>query len=191
MKIKSIFTMFFACFLSIAPFATAGNSATISATIFPQLTNKASSVHSDNQHSQHHADVNQRGDKAMGFSHQKTTHHFRLFKDGGAIEVNAREAKDTESINQIRMHLSHIAQMFSEGNFSTPMLVHGELPPGSELMAKMRTEITYKYEATKDGGRVRILTQNTQALSAIYDFLRYQIKEHQTGDSLEISKQEK
>ena len=124
----------------------------------------------------------------MGFSQEKTTHHFRLFKDGGAIEVNANEAKDAQSLNQIRMHLPHIAMMFSEGNFSTPMLVHDELPPGAETLAKMKTEITYKYEETEKGGRVRISTNNAKALSAIYEFLRYQIKEHQTGDSLEVTR---
>ena len=27
-----------------------------------------------------------RGDEIMGFSHEKTTHHFRLYADGGSIE---------------------------------------------------------------------------------------------------------
>ena len=30
----------------------------------------------------HHDAVGQRGDRVMGFSHDKTTHHFRLSKDG-------------------------------------------------------------------------------------------------------------
>jgi len=38
--------------------------------------------------SQHQADVEKHGDQAMGFSHDKTTHHFRLYSDGGAIEVS-------------------------------------------------------------------------------------------------------
>src|ERR1044072_5883226 len=29
-------------------------------------------------HKDHHANVNERGDKAMGFAHEKTTHHFTL-----------------------------------------------------------------------------------------------------------------
>jgi hypothetical protein len=37
--------------------------------------------------SQHQADVEKHGDEAMGFPHDKTTHHFRLYSDGGAIEV--------------------------------------------------------------------------------------------------------
>jgi hypothetical protein len=31
---------------------------------------------------EHQHEVIKRGDQAMGFSHAKTTHHFRLFKDG-------------------------------------------------------------------------------------------------------------
>jgi hypothetical protein len=46
----------------------------------------------------------------MGFSHEATTHHFLLFKDGGEIAVGANGAKDKSSIDQIRTHLGHIAK---------------------------------------------------------------------------------
>ena len=49
----------------------------------------------------HTAAVSRRGDQAMGFSHEKTTHHFRLFPDGGAIEVTANDRGDVESRAQI------------------------------------------------------------------------------------------
>src|SRR5579864_4911707 len=68
-----------------------------------------------------HSAMMKRGDHAMGFSHEKTTHHFRLFKDGGAIEVAANDPKDTASRDEIRQHLSHITQMFADGNFEVPM----------------------------------------------------------------------
>ena len=45
----------------------------------------------------HHAAVNERGDHVMGFDHEKTTHHFRLTKSGGVIEVSANDPKDTDS----------------------------------------------------------------------------------------------
>jgi len=32
----------------------------------------------------------------MGFSHDKTTHHFRLYADSGAIEVNVDDSKDSQ-----------------------------------------------------------------------------------------------
>jgi hypothetical protein len=53
----------------------------------------------------HHAAVETNGDAAMGFSHEKTTHHFRLAESGGAIEVTANDAKDAANIDAIRMHI--------------------------------------------------------------------------------------
>jgi hypothetical protein len=64
----------------------------------------------------HHAAVAERGDQVMGFDHEKTTHHFRLAKSGGTISVTANDAKDGESRDAIRGHLTHIAEMFREGN---------------------------------------------------------------------------
>ena len=61
----------------------------------------------------HHAMVDSRGDHVMGFDHEKTTHHFRLYKNGGAIEITANQAEDTASRDAIRGHLSHIAKMFA------------------------------------------------------------------------------
>ncbi len=49
----------------------------------------------------------------MGFSHDLTTHHFHLLKDGGEIVVTANDPKDTASVEQIRMHLSHIVSTVS------------------------------------------------------------------------------
>lgn len=53
--------------------------------------------------------VNQRGDQVMGFSHDKTKHHFRLYSDGGAIEVETIDPNDTDSRDQIRSHWRHIS----------------------------------------------------------------------------------
>jgi hypothetical protein len=39
-----------------------------------------------------------------------------------------------------------------------------------------------------DGGRIRIATESREALAAVHDFLRFQIKDHQTGDPLTVSK---
>jgi hypothetical protein len=137
---------------------------------------------------EHTTAVNERGDKAMGFSHEKTTHHFRLLIDGGAIEVTANDTADTLSREQIRGHLGHIAKLFAEGNFAIPMLVHAQKPPGSEVMQKSHGQIQYKYEEMPAGGRVRITTKNLKALRAVHEFLRFQIKDHQTGDLIEVEK---
>jgi len=132
--------------------------------------------------------MNMRGDKHMGFDHLKTTHHFLLASDGGAIQVEANDAKDSASRDQIRRHLRHIAMMFSEGNFEVPMLIHEKTPPGSEVMQKLKGEISYEYKETERGALIQISTANTQALQAIHDFLKFQIKEHMTGDPLELKR---
>jgi hypothetical protein len=130
--------------------------------------------------------MNERGDHVMGFDHTKTTHHFRLLADGGSIEVTANSAQDTESRDQIRMHLGHIAKMFAAGNFNAPMLIHDQTPPGVPTMQKLKSDIQYKFEETDQGARIRISTSSQEALPAIQDFLRFQIKEHKTGDSLDV-----
>ena len=130
--------------------------------------------------------MNERGDHVMGFDHTKTTHHFRLLADGGAIEVAANSLQDTESRDQIRMHLGHIAKMFAAGNFKAPMLIHEQIPPGVPVMQKLKSDIRYKFEETEQGARILIASHSPEALTAIHDFLRFQIKEHKTGDSLDV-----
>ncbi len=136
--------------------------------------------------SSHQADVEKHGDEAMGFPHDKTTHHFRLYSDGGAIEVTANESKDSRNIQAIRSHLTHIVTMFSEGEFSIPMFVHDQVPPGVPLMRDKHAEITYTFEECAAGGRVRIKTTNPDALKGIHQFLRFQIEDHQAADTTEI-----
>jgi hypothetical protein len=136
----------------------------------------------------HHEGVNRRGDREMGFSHAKTAHHFRLKSDGGIIEVTANGADDTAIRDQIRQHLKQIAQKFSEGDFSAPIFIHGQIPPGVEAMKRLKAEIKYQYGEIERGARVRISTGNTEAIKAIHKFLRFQIHDHHTGDTTEIEK---
>lgn len=143
---------------------------------------------SEHHHDQHDAGVNRRGDQAMGFSHTKTTHHFLLKTDGGVIQVEAKQAEDTTSRDQIRQHLRHIAKKFAAGDFTAPMFIHAQTPPGVPVMRRLKAAIKYEYEETERGARVRISTREAEAIRAIHEFLRFQIKDHQTGDSGEIEK---
>lgn len=140
------------------------------------------------QHPGHHAVVESHGDQAMGFPHDPTTHHFRLMSNGGVIEVSANNPDDKSNTQAIREHLKHIAKMFANGDFSTPMFIHDSVPPGTTTMKLMKAAIHYAYEEMPSGGRVRIQADDPIAVAAIHDFLRFQITEHQTGDSLEESR---
>jgi hypothetical protein len=147
----------------------------------PKDSNKKMSDMADEQ-------MTRRGDHVMGFDHTKTTHHFILQESGGSIQVTANSSDDVESSEQIRMHLKHIAKMFADGNFNAPMLIHDQTPPGVPVMQELKGEIKYNYEEIERGAAVRISTKNPTALKAIHEFLRFQIKEHKTGDLPDISK---
>jgi uncharacterized protein (TIGR03435 family) len=141
----------------------------------------------DSTHDKHAADVDMRGDHAMGFSHETSKHHFELLSDGGIIQVDALSDSDTATRDQIRQHLAHIAAMFSANVFDIPMFIHGMVPPGVPTMKEKHAEITYSYMAMATGGMVRITTLDPVALKAVHDFLEFQIEDHRTGDSAQGS----
>jgi len=130
-----------------------------------------------------HTSMNERGAQVMGFDQDKTAHHFLLYVDGGAIDIVVRNATDTTNRDAIRSHLPHIAMMFGSGDFDAPMLVHGTKDvPGIKTLASHKNNVHYTYVDTPLGGRVDIVTTDKEALAALHAFLKYQIKEHQTGD---------
>ena len=130
-----------------------------------------------------------RGKHVMGFDQQKTTHHFRLYEDGGAIEVGVKDAADTENLTAIRAHLPHIATMFAGGEFDAPMLVHDtKNVPGAADLARLKSRLRYTFVETPKGGRVDIVTTDKDALNALHAFLRFQINDHQTGDPVAPAK---
>jgi hypothetical protein len=133
----------------------------------------------------HHAGVMKRGAHVMGFDQTTTTHHFRLSRSGGIIEVTANDAADTAAITQIQTHLQHIAKMFSEGNFTAPMLIHAQEPPGVADMKRAGAAIGFKYEPLPRGGQV-VLNTSTH-VNAVHEFLRFQITDHKTGDPLDVT----
>lgn len=130
--------------------------------------------------------VNRRGDQVMGFSHQKTDHHFLLFADGGEINVAANDPGDSASRDMIRMHLQQITGEFAAGDFTDPMLIHATVPPGAPVMKRLRARIDYRYAETPRGAQVRIVTRDREALDAVHEFLRFQIADHHTGDSTQV-----
>jgi hypothetical protein len=153
------------------------------------------SMHEQHMHEQqttekamadHHEGVNSRGDQAMGFSHEKTTHHFLLRSNGGVIAIEVNDPMDTESRDEIRQHLMHIAGMFSAGDFEAPMFIHDRVPPGVPAMKRLQKQITYTFEILEHGAQIRIATKNSEAVKAVHDFLRFQITDHKTGDPLAL-----
>jgi hypothetical protein len=128
--------------------------------------------------------TSERGAMVMGFDQAKTSHHFLVYEDGGAIDIAVNNAADAKDLAAIRSHLPHIAMMFGDGNFDAPMLVHDTKDvPGIKTLAARKDQVRYNYVQTPKGGRVDIVSTDPAALSALHEFLQYQIKEHHTGDS--------
>jgi len=137
---------------------------------------------------QYASSVDQRGDQAMGFSHEQTAHHFTLTADGGRISAASLSADDVASRDAIRAHMGHIAQAFTAGNFEMPMFIHGQTPPGVPTMKRLRDRIAYRSEDTELGARVVILTRDPDAIAAVHAFLKFQIADHRTGDPTSVQK---
>src|SRR5688572_10443161 len=135
-----------------------------------------------------HAEMELRGNTAMGFDQSRASHHFRLAPDGGAIEIHTNSANDDATRHQVTAHLEAIAGQFKRGDFAIPHATHAAMPDGVDGMIKWKDEITYRFEPIASGGRVVIATSSPRARAAVHAFLRYQIREHRTGDPSTIVK---
>jgi hypothetical protein len=153
--------------------------------ILPCMANARQNPPQD--HDKRSEDVVKRGEHEMGFSHEATTHHFRLFQDGGEIAVTAKDPNDKASIEQIRTHLGHIVKMFSAGNFNAPMFIHDTNPPGTATMTRLKEQIRYEFSEIERGARIRLVTASPETTDAVHAFLLFQIVDHQTGDAPTIS----
>src|SRR6266481_905266 len=60
----------------------------------------------------------------------------------------------TRKTRQVVMPFGHIAAMFAAGDFSAPMLIHEQNPPGTEEMRRLREAIQYSVENTELGARI-------------------------------------
>ena len=88
--------------------------------------------------------------------------HFILDKQGGAIEVRVANSNDKKGLNAIRRQLRDEAR--------------DRVPFGTAAMKERKSEIKYRYEKTAYGGRIRINARSPEALAAVQDFLRSQMR---------------
>jgi len=132
--------------------------------------------------------LKQRGADAMGFDQDATTHHFTLTPTGGSIEVTVKNSADDKNLTALRRHLRTIGEEFTRGQFDKPFQTHGEVPPGVAAMQAHIAAIAFRYQDLSDGAAVRIETLDPGLVQAVHAFLRYQITEHHTGDSLDVKR---
>jgi hypothetical protein len=151
---------------------------TIAVLIAASLALAPPSVPQHDPHAQHRAGMDHRGNQAMGFDQARIRHAFTTGQSGGTIQVVAIDAKDTETVARIRTHLREIAKLFKAGDFSKPVFIHAENPPGVDTLKARRAEIDYRYADIPSGGTLTISSSQPDAVAAIHSFLQFQQSEH-------------
>ena len=134
---------------------------------------------------QHQAQVDHRHESATSVPSAGTVHHFVLADDGGEVRLETTAEGAIETRDRVRAHLQQIARAFAAGDFSMPTQIHEQVPPGVETMKTRRDAIRFTYAESPRGGFVTIATRDAQALEAVHDFLRFQIRDHATGDPID------
>jgi len=124
--------------------------------------------------------LQQRGQRTMGVDQYASRHRFEDLPDGGRIELQMKEA-DSAGVAAIRAHLQRIAADFTAGIFTAPDSTHAMVVPGTDVMARKKALIRYRYRPLAQGGEVRITTRDPEALSAVRNFFAFQREDHRAG----------
>ena len=131
-------------------------------------------------------EVEQRGAAAMGFDQNKTLHHFVLTANGGRIEVRVRDASDAESRAAIPYASAADCVGFRHRPLRRAVRHARRNAARCSDHASAARHHPYAYRDSPDGGSVTIATTRTTARNAVHAFLRYQIREHSTGDPMTV-----
>jgi hypothetical protein len=129
-----------------------------------------------------HAATDNALNDSLGFAHDAAQFKFTATDDGGTIEFHAKDVADVETIAAIQKHLATIAGDFTKNDFSAAGL-QGRVPDGIDTMDRLHESISYRYEALGDGGRVRLQTNDAEAVAAIRAFLKFQTVAYRAGNS--------
>lgn len=127
------------------------------------------------------ADLQQRGETAMGVNQYTSQHVFESLPDGGRIVLQRKES-DSVGEAAIRAHMRTISTAFRDGNFALPGFVHATREvPGTRVMTRLKADISYTPRDLPGGAEVVISTRNPEAVAAIHDFLAFQRLDHRAG----------
>ena len=124
-------------------------------------------------------EVQRRGSQVMPFSLEKTIHVFKKTDKGGIQQVVVKEKADAEQIGMIRMHLTEISSMFTQGDFSAPAKIHGDDMPGlAALLSASPGQIAIEYADLENGGQIVYSTDDPGLIEAIHQWFDAQLKDH-------------
>lgn len=127
-------------------------------------------------------DVNARFSRSLGVSLDKIVLHYYLVKNGGVVELTAKDPGDTATVTAIQKYLQTQKELWEKGKDPVTE-IHGKAPDSAAVMRKLRNDITFYMAKTDEGAVLRMFSINDQARGAIQDYLKFEIAEHKTGDS--------
>jgi hypothetical protein len=126
------------------------------------------------------AQVEANGQQVMPFDQNLTTHRFTKTDSGGVEIVTANDPADTAQSALIQGHLDHEQQLFSTGDFSDPMAIHGMAMPGIDDLRQGATSgsLTVAYESLPAGAQLTYTASTPQLVSAVHTWFDAQLMDH-------------
>jgi len=126
------------------------------------------------------AQVDQNGAQVMPFDQNLTTHQFAKTNTGGVETVTANDPNDTQQARLIQDHLQHERDLFSTGDFSDPMAIHGHQMPGiTELQHGASTgQVTVTYEALPAGAQLTYAAATPTLVATVHTWFDAQLMDH-------------
>jgi hypothetical protein len=122
--------------------------------------------------------VHNMGSNVMPFDLSQTTHIFKMTESGGIQQVVAKDPNDSAQIALIQQHIQHEIMMFSAGDFSDPMSLHGREMPGVQELSTGAAQIKVEYAALPNGAQITFTTQDLHLITEIHRWFGAQLSDH-------------
>jgi hypothetical protein len=126
------------------------------------------------------AQVEQNGEQVMPFDQNLTTHQFTKTDTGGVETVTANDSNDTTQATLVQGHLQHEQELFSAGDFSDPMAIHGMAMPGIDDLKQgaAQGDLTVTYESLPAGAQLTYTATTAELVSALHTWFDAQLMDH-------------
>jgi len=122
--------------------------------------------------------VHNMGSNVMPFDLSQTTHIFEMTENGGIQQVIVKDPNDSAQIALIQQHIQHEVMLFSGGDFSDPMSLHGSEMLGVQELSAGAAQIKVEYTALPNGAQITFTTQDLNLITAIHRWFGAQLSDH-------------
>jgi hypothetical protein len=124
------------------------------------------------------ATVHDMGGHVMPFDLSRTMHIFEMTDSGGIQQVIAKDPSDSEQVALIQQHLQREAALFSAGDFSDPLSLHGTDMPGVKALSAGAAQVKVEYSALPNGAQIAFTTEGIHLITALHRWFGAQLSDH-------------